>query len=344
VSNVVLVTGASRYMGAAIAGRLASDERVGHVIGVDTTMPSDETTALLGRAEFIHADIRHPLIGRILAQTEPDTVVHMAVVASPARAGGRAAMKEVNVIGTMQLLAACQKTPSVSKLVVKSSVAAYGASSRDPALFTEETEPRAMPRGGYAKDIVEIEGYVRGFARRRPDVTVTVLRFAPFVGARANTTLTRYFSLPVVPTVFGRDPRVQFVHVDDALEVLHRSVLEHHPGVFNVAGPGVLSLSQAIRRAGRVPLPVPDVGLSVVAALARHSGLIDFSLDQIDFLVHGRVVDTTRLKEEFGYLPRRTVDAFDDFIRGHDLASVLSPENVKAVERTILEWIRHARR
>ena len=62
--------------------------------------------------------------------------------------------------------------------------------------------------------------------------------------------------------MLGRDPRLQFVHVDDALEVLHRSVVEDHPGTFNVAGAGVLALSQAIRRAGRVAVPVLEPGLS----------------------------------------------------------------------------------
>ena len=46
-------------------------------------------------------------------------------------------MKEHNIIGTMQLLAACQQAPGLRKLVVRSSTAAYGASFRDPAVFTE---------------------------------------------------------------------------------------------------------------------------------------------------------------------------------------------------------------
>ena len=88
--------------------------------------------------------------------------MHLRVTATPARRGGRAAMKEMNVIGTMQLLAACQKSPTVRRLVVKSTTAVYGSCPRDPAMFTEDTEPKALPRGGYAKDAVEVEGYVRG--------------------------------------------------------------------------------------------------------------------------------------------------------------------------------------
>ena len=124
----------------------------------------------------------------------------MSVIATPASAGGRTLMKEVNVIGTMQLLAACQKAPGVRKLVVKSSSTVYGASPKDPALFTEEMEPRALPRSGFAKDSVEVEGYVRGFSRRRPDVDVSTLRFANCLGPNVRTPLSAYFELPVVPT------------------------------------------------------------------------------------------------------------------------------------------------
>jgi UDP-glucose 4-epimerase len=279
-----------------------------------------------------------------IADLDAEAVVHLAITTAPDKQnGGRAAMKEQNVIGTMQLLAACQQAPRLRKLVVRSSTAAYGASFRDPAVFTEDTEPRAVPRGGFARDILDIEGYVRGFRRRRPKVIATVLRFAPFVGSNALTTLTRYFSSPVVPTVLGRDPRLQFVHVDDALEVLYRSVVEDHSGTFNVAGPGVLALSQAIRRAGRVALPVLEPGLSFAAGVARSFGVTSYGFDQLDLFVHGRVVDITRLIREYGFTPRSTAEAFDDFIRAHESGKVVRAEQLTAAEQTILDGIRKVR-
>ena len=128
---------------------------------------------------------------RALVDARVEAVAHLAVTTAADQHGGRPAMKEHNVIGTMQLLAACQQAPRLRKLVVRSSTAAYGASFRDPAVFTEDTEPREIPRGGFAKDVLDIEGYVRGFRRRRPDVAATVLRFAPFIGSTADTSLTR---------------------------------------------------------------------------------------------------------------------------------------------------------
>jgi UDP-glucose 4-epimerase len=340
--RIVVVTGVSRYLGARVASRLAADPRVERVIGLDPHEAPAALAGLLEDVELIQADAR--AASGVVADLGAEAVVHMAVTGAPdPQHGGRAAMKEQNVIGTMQLLAAAQGAPTLRKLVVRSSTAAYGASFRDPAVFTEDTEPRAVPRGSFARDILDIEGYVRGFRRRRPEVAATVLRFAPMISETAETTLTRYFAQPVVPTVLGRDARLQFVHVDDALEILHRSIIEDHPGTFNVAGAGVLALSQAVRRAGRISVAVPEGTLSTLGGFARVVGIGQIGLDQIDLFVHGRVVDTTRLVKEFGFTPRTTAAAFDEFIAGHRTGSSLTADRLAAAENAILDGIRRVR-
>ena len=339
--RVVLVTGVSRYLGTRLASTLAADPAIERVIGVDTVPPRPETLAQLGRTEFVRADIRNPLIAKVIAQAEVDTVVHLNVIATPLGAGGRTAMKEINVIGTMQLLAACQKAPSMRKLVVKSTTAVYGSSPRDPALFTEDAEPKALPKSGYAKDAVEVEGYVRGFGRRRPDVTLSLLRFTNFVGPAIETPLTRYLGLPVVPTVLGFDPRIQLCHEDDGIEVLRRCSLEDHPGIFNVGGEGVLLLSQAIRRVGRLSFPVPAPAVSLVASLFRQAGLVDFSPEQMRYLEHGRVADVSRLRQELGWAPRSTAEAMQSFVER--APRLLNPESVAAAEQRILALLSRRR-
>jgi UDP-glucose 4-epimerase len=339
--SVVLVTGVSRFIGAHLAARLAADPSIDRVLGVDVVPPSRELLRGMGRAEFVRADIRNPLIAKVISSAEVDTVVHTSLSATPAAAGGRAAMKELNVIGTMQLLAACQRSPKLRRLVVKSTTAVYGSSPRDPAIFTEEMTPKALPSEGYAKDAFEIEGYVRGFGRRRPDVSVTVLRFANFIGPRIDTALTRYFSLPVVPTVLGYDARMQLLHSEDALAVLELTVRRDFPGVFNVGAPGTLYLSQAIRRAGRVQVALPSAVVGPVSRIIRGARLVDMTPDQMRFLNFGRVVDTTLLRETFGFTPRwTTMQAFDDFVHGHKLRPVVSPEQINAVEQAVMATAR----
>jgi len=310
--KVVLVTGVSRDLGRRCARALAATPGVDRVIGVDVVPPPGD----IGDVSFVRADIRNPVIAKVIAKEDVDTVVHMSVIATPGSAGGRHTMKELNVIGTMQLLAAAQQAPGLRHLVVKSTSTVYGASNRDPAMFTEEMEPRRAPRSGYAKDAAEVEGYVRGFSRRRPEVRVTVLRCANVIGPQVQSPITSYFRLPVVPTVFGFDPRLQFLHQDDLLGVLQHAALDGPSGVFNVAGDGVLMLSQAIRRLQRPSVTLPGFAVGSLGSVLRQARLADFSPEQLSFLTYGRGIDTTRMRTELGFEPRwTTAEAFEDFSR-----------------------------
>ncbi|NED94565.1 NAD-dependent epimerase/dehydratase family protein [Phytoactinopolyspora alkaliphila] len=327
-----MVVGVARYLGACLARVLADDPRVDRVVGVDVVPPPTE----LGGVEFIEADITTSAINRAIARSRPDVVVHMNILATRADAGGRVPQKEINVIGTMQLLAACQRSDSVRKLVVKSSTAVYGAGSRAPALFAEDMAQNVTARSGYEKDASEVESYVRGFSRRRPDVDVTILRLANVFGPVIRTVLSEYFVLPVVPVVFGRDPRFQLVHEDDCLDALRMATIQDHPGIFNIAGDGFLVLSQALRRAGRLPLPLPSLGHPVVRGLMRRAGIADMDSVQTRFLTYGRGVDTTRMHEVLGFKPRYgTVDAFDAFVEARARGGVLDRDRVDALDQVL---------
>jgi UDP-glucose 4-epimerase len=193
----------------------------------------------------------------------------------------------------------------------------YGASNRDPAMFTEDMEPRRGARSGYAKDVAEIEGYVRGFARRRPDVRVTTLRCANVIGPHVVSPLTSYFRLPMIPTVLGFDARLQFLHEQDLMDVLIHAVRTDLPGTFNVAGAGVLMLSQALRRLKRPTVPMPGFAVGSLGSVLRQARIADFSPEQLGFLTYGRGVDTTRMREELGFEPAfTTAAAFADFAAG----------------------------
>jgi UDP-glucose 4-epimerase len=157
--------------------------------------------------------------------------------------------------------------------------------------------------------------------------------------------LTRYFALPVVPVAFGYDPRLQVLHEADAVEVMRRASTADRPGVFNVAGCGTMLLSQAIRRAGRVAIPVISPAVSMVSNAIRRSGLADFSSDQLQFLNYGRVVDTTRLRTEFDYTPAFTTEqAFDAFVTGAGIRPVIAPHRVARAEELALEVVAVAAR
>jgi len=305
MGRVVLVTGVSQGLGGRVARRLAADPAVDRVIGVDVTPPRRD----LGEVRFVRADIRNPVIAKVIAGEDVDTVVHTSVVPGSA-AGGRASAKEHNVIGTMQLLAACQRAAGLERLVVKSSSEVYGSSSRDPAMFTEEMSAKRMPRTGFAKEVLEVEGYVRGFSRRRPDVCVTMLRAAQTVSSKVQSPVGEYLRLNPTPKVIGYDARVQLLHYDDLVAVLHHATLAGVHGSFNVAGDGTMMMSQVLRRLGRLTVPMPGMVLAQLGSLARQArlGFKDFSPEQVALLTYGRGLDTTRMREVLGFEPRYTTE------------------------------------
>jgi UDP-glucose 4-epimerase len=332
----ILITGISGELAGQLARRLEDDERVEYLVGVDLREPRHD----LSRTEFVRADLRNPLVAKVVDSTRVDTIVHLAVTAEPYHAGGRSRTKELNVIGTMQLLAAAQKSDRLRGLVMKSTNAVYGSSYKSPALFRENAAPEAAVAHGYTKDAVEIEGYARAFGRRRDDVALSILRFANFVGPTVDTPLTRYFSLPVIPTALGFDPRLQLCHETDAIEVLRRATLDGHRGIYNVAGPGCVYLSQAIRLTGKPTAPVPLPFVNATAGLVRRTGRVDFSPEQLRLLLYGRVGDITRLRHDFGYEPAYTTRAaFEEFISSQRIKGVVDRDAAARWERELYGMI-----
>jgi UDP-glucose 4-epimerase len=332
MGQVVLVTGVAGDLGRRFAAQLSRSPEVERVIGVDVVPPRGD----LAGADFVRADIRNPVIAKVIVRERVDTVVHTSVAATAAAAGGRTSTKELNVIGTMQLLAACQQAPDVRKLVLKSSAAYYGASNRDPAMFTEGMGPKRLPGGGFAKDVNEVESYARGFARRRPDVAVTMLRFANVIGPRITSAMTGYFRLPVIPRVLGFNPRLQFLHEQDALDALEHATVTDVTGTFNVAGDGIITLAQAVRRIGRPSLPLPGFAVPTFGSAIRQTRVADFSPEQVAFLTFGRGLDTTRMRQMLGFEPTfTTAQAFADFAKSLN-PGLFDADRVRATESALM--------
>lgn len=332
----VLVTGIANELATMVAGVLEQRDDVEEIIGVDTREPARP----LARTEFVRADLRNPLVGRIIEAGAVDTIVHLGTHTGPSSSGGRSRMKELNVLGAMQLFAAAQASPHVRRVVLKSSSAVYGSHHDDPAVFGEDDVPEQQPDDGWSRDAIEVEVDARTMAARRPDIDLVVLRFANFLGAQLNSVFASFFTLPVVPSILGHDPRLQFLHERDAVAVSVRAAIDGPPGTYNVAAPGVLYLSQCIRLAGRVPAPVPGPLAGLVGAVLRSRGQVDFTPEQLRFLQYGRVIDTTRLVEQFGYEPAFDVrEAFEDFVSRRRITGLLDRDEIGRWERDLYDFI-----
>lgn len=309
----VVITGVSTHWGSELARRLERDPSVDSVVGIDMREP----LARLERTEFLEADIRNPVISRILPSLEPDVLVHCGIVWYPEPDKPARALHDINVIGTLQLLAACEKTPGLRAIVARGSAAIYGSSAAAPAFYREEMAGQQPHETRFQRDIGELESLFEGFARSRPEITCCMLRYQPEIGADLELPLVRYFSLPVVPTQLGFDPPLQLLHAEDATAALAAAVANPVAGPVNVAPSGTISLNRALRLAGRPTLPIPHmIAEPVLGGFSRQVlGAADLHADGIRLLRYGRGCDNRRLREEVGFTPRFTAEgAIQDFV------------------------------
>jgi UDP-glucose 4-epimerase len=339
-SKRILITGLSTHWGGRLAQILEQDPEIETVIGVDRRPPKVE----LQRTEWVEVADSHSLIRRIVQGAEIDTVVDTrlvvdSVVTSPRRA------HENNVIGTLNVLAACSGPDTcVKKFVFKSSAHYYGCEQDDPAYFTEEMRRPHPPRTALEADIVEAEAAVEDFAEKNPEMTVTVLRFANGLGPSLNTSHMRYLALPVVPTILGFDPRYQFIHSDDMAGVLEHAVRNQLDGVYNAAADGVLALTEVTDLLGKQWAPLlPPWGTSLAALGLRRAGL-RIPPEMLQQLRFGRALDNRKLKAagyRYAFTTRETVLKLREQQR---LAPIVGKRNGDGYryEREVEEFLRRS--
>jgi len=341
-SRRILITGLSTYWGGRLAQELEADPEVEAIVGVDTKEPTRE----LERTEYVRVGSQHALLRRIVQAAEIDTVIDTRL-AVDSGFGSPRAIHENNVLGTMNILAACSgssREPSpVRKVVFKSSAHYYGAERDDPAFFTERMRRPHPPRTRIEADVVEAERAVHAFAERHSDVTVSTLRFVNGLGPGLSTSHSHLFDLPVVLAILGFDPRYQFIHADDIVGALMHAVRVELDGTFNVAGDGVLALSEVASGLGKpfAPLlPPVATGLSIQALRRVGINVPDEMRQQLRF---GRAVDNRKLKGSgyaLRYTSREAVTKYGEHLRVKEITR--GQEEPYRYEREVEEFLRYS--
>jgi UDP-glucose 4-epimerase len=236
----------------------------------------------------------------------------------------------------------------VRKVVFKSSAHYYGAEQDDPAFFTEEMQRPHPPRTRLESDIVEAENAVAGFAERNPEVTVTTLRVTNVLGPSMRTSHTALLSLPVVPAILGFDPRYQFIHEDDLVDVLRFAVTGDLPGIYNVAADGVLVLSEIASLLGKPLAPViPPIGTGLAASALGALG-VRLPEEVLAQLRYGRALDNRKLKAAGCRIAHTTRETVIDHAEKLRVRPLLEGRNQGyRYEREVeefLRWSPHVRR
>jgi len=335
----ILVTGLGTFWGSRIAQRLEQRSDVELVVGVDTREPR----LPLRRTEFVKADASYGILQRMVRATKVDTVLHTHLEVDSTRVSSRR-LHEVNVIGTMNVLAAAAAAgSSVRRVVLKTSTLLYGSNFEDPYFFRETTRRSRPPSTPVERSLLEIDAAMRDFAEDNPDVAVTSLRFANVLGDDLSTVFSRMLRLPAVPEVFGFDPRLQFVHEDDVTRALEHATVSDGAGTFNIAGPGTITWSEVCRAVGRRRLAMPPIMTGAVATPMRLLRVVDIPPEVLSLLRYGRGVDTDASVAagfDYEYTTPAVVEAF---ARARRLERVVGAPPAYEYERDVEAFFRNSR-
>ncbi len=301
--RVIAITGVNSFLGANLCQRIQIDSRY-KVIALDIKKPQ----FLLKETLFYKIDLTEPTVDLTLADifttNNVHTVVHCAFLTNPTRKSAYA--HELEVIGTMHLLHACAKA-GIKKFVLRSSTLVYGANPLNPNFITEDYPLAENSSYRYIRDKVEVEKMAEKFKRKNPNTVVTILRFGIILGPTVKNFFTEYLKRPFVVTLLGYDPLFQFIHEEDAIDVLKLAVEKDCDGVYNIVGDGVLPISTVIKLAGRFNLPVfHPIAIPVVQFLFS-TGLSSIGGKHLDFLRFVCVADGKRAKKELGFVPKYSV-------------------------------------
>ncbi len=322
-----------------MAQALEADPDVEMILG----MGANEPRVPLERTEFVRADQAYSILHRIVQATQVDTIVHTFLETNSVRVSGRS-LHEINVIGTMNLLAAAGApgTP-VRQVVVKSSTYVYGASEKDPAWFREETPRQAPVRTRVERSLLEVESLVHDFADDNPHMVVSVLRFAHVLGSDIITPISANLRRRILPCILGFDPLLQFVEEDDVVRSLEHVTRNRIPGVFNVAGAGKLPWSEVAAIGGARLLPLPPYSPRGFVSPLRRIGLVQFPPEMEAVVRYGRGVDISRLIET-GFRYRYTsAGAVKSFARANNLRRTVGATGPSyRYEQDVEQFFRHS--
>jgi len=277
--------------------------------------PFDPAGQGWAKAEYRQGDItdRDAVDGLV---AEADVVVHLAFIIM----GTREESARVNLAGTRNVFEATVAAQRPRRLVYTSSVAAYGYHSDNPTPITEDVPPRGSPEHYYSEQKAACEAALHEIVDGS-DLEVYVLRPCIVAGPKAPALaevmpwnqlpgpvkrVTQMLPLLKPPLPDPGTP-MQLVHHDDvASAIALAATTSAPPGAYNLAGDGVVSISEVATELGARPVRVPKAAATAASGLMARLPFIPSSLEWLHASRTSVVMDTTKAKTQLGWTPKHT--------------------------------------
>jgi UDP-glucose 4-epimerase len=300
----VLVTGGGGYLGGQLVAALAAlpaERRPAAIVSHDIREPAER----LPGVDYAVADIRSADIADIIARHGIDTVVHLASIVTPGKKSNREFEYDVDVNGTKNLLEACVRH-HVKRIIVSSSGAAYGYHADNPEWLTEDAPIRGNEAFAYSHHKRLVEEMLADYRRTQPQLEQVIFRIGTILGPTVKNQITDLFEKPRLIAIAGSDSPFVFIHDQDVVGAMLHGIDSPVTGIFNVAGDGKLTIHEIAARLGKRCVVLPASLLRAALWLLKKLNLTQYGPEQLDFLRYRPVLLNSRLKQEFGYVPKLT--------------------------------------
>ena len=309
----VLVTGAAGYIGLQLVAALAAAPlRVRRIIAADVRKAPPERRD--PKVEHVTVDVRSPALIELFERCKPEVVVHLASVVTPGRHSNREFEYSVDVLGTENVLKACLAA-GVRTIIVSSSGAAYGYHPDNPDWITEDAPLRGNQAFAYSWHKRLVEEMLERWRAEHPELKQVVFRIGTILGATVKNQITDLFERRRPLAIQGSDSPFVFIWDQDVVGCILHAISTDVTGIFNVAGDGALTIHEIAARLGKHCRVLPAWVLQGALAVLKALRLTQYGPEQLSFLRYRPVLANRRLKEEFGYVPRKTSAAVFEFWR-----------------------------
>lgn len=300
----VFVTGGAGFLGRSVVEGLAAAEAVELVVSGDLGLPGKDER--VEGVEYVEADVTDAdAVSVAVGGHRVDTVVHLASIVNPGKSTTREQEYAVDVTGSRNVLDACLQH-GVGRVVVSSSGAAYGYHADNPDWLTEDDPVRGTDTFPYSLHKRLVEEMLAELRETSPQLGQVVLRIGTILGETVDNQITDLFRKKRLLKIRGSDSPFVFIWDQDVVAVMLQAVLGDRTGIFNVAGDGAMTVDEIAAELGKGVATVPVGALKAALAVGNRLGLTPHGPAQTDFLRYRPVLDNTRLKERFGYVPRYT--------------------------------------
>jgi UDP-glucose 4-epimerase len=310
----VAVTGPTGEIGVSAVTALEREPAVDAIIGMARRSFDPSSRGWL-KTSYQQGDILdRAAVDALVAQA--DVVIHLAFIIM----GSRDESARVNLEGTRNVFEATVAADRPRRLVYTSSVAAYGYHSDNPVPLTEDVAARGSAEHYYSEQKAACEALLADITKDSP-LEVYVLR--PCVVAGPNATALAdampwnqlpgpvravVKAVPVLkPVVPDPGYPLQLVHHDDvATAIALAATAPAPPGVYNIAGDGVVTVADVARALGGRPVRVPAVAATAASAAISRVPRVPSMLEWLHTARTSMVMDTTKAKTQLGWRPLRS--------------------------------------